>query len=339
MTTTSLLWIQLIVAGGIIVVVAHFMAGAADVIAEKTGLGRSFVGVVMLATATSLPELGLGVSSIVLVGEADLAAGDAFGSNLFNLLIIGILDLYWRRGSILSSVPPTSALVGTLGVVVISVALGAMLIHNLTASMSHWYMSPISFALFGTFLVSMFVIYKNQSQENEATPESTEGENYADKSLSWAFATYFITAAIVVIAAVWLANVGEDVAIAMNWEASFVGTQFLALSTSLPELAASIAALRLGAPELAITNVLGSNLFNMGFVLFWDDVAFVEGALWSEISHIHQLTAVIAILMSAIVCVGIMTGKRRKPKWPISIEGAAMILLYLVASILVFSLA
>ncbi len=336
---TSLLWIQLIVAGGIIVVTAHFMAGAADVIAEKTGLGRSFVGVVMLATATSLPELGLGVSSIVLVGEADLAAGDAFGSNLFNLLIIGFLDLYWRRGSILSSVPTTSALVGTLGIVVISIALGAMLIHNLTTSMSHLYLSPVSIGLFGVFLVSMFVIYKNQGQENETTPEGGASENYSEKSLSFAFGTYFITAAIVVASAIWLANLGEDVAIAMNWEASFVGTQFLALSTSLPELAASIAALRLGAPELAITNVLGSNLFNMGFVLFWDDVAFVEGALWNEISHIHQLTAIIAILMTAVVCVGIMTGKRRTSKGPISIEGATMIGMYAVASVLVFILA
>ena len=60
--------------------------------------------------------------------------------------------------------------------------------------------------------------------------------------------------------------------------------QFLALSASLPELAASIAALRLGAPELAITNVLGSNLFNMGFALFLDDIAYADGALWYGIS-------------------------------------------------------
>ena len=67
--TLTLLWLQLAAAAGIILVMAHFMAGAADVIAGKTGLGRSFVGVVMLATVTSLPELGTGVSAIALVGR------------------------------------------------------------------------------------------------------------------------------------------------------------------------------------------------------------------------------------------------------------------------------
>ncbi len=337
--TLTLLWLQLAAAAGIILVTAHFMAGAADIIAEKTGLGRSFVGVVLLATATSLPELGTGVSSIVLVGEVDLAAGDAFGSNLFNLLIIGLLDLYWRRGPILSSVTATSALVGMLGIVVISIALVAMLVHGLTGSVSGWYISPVSFALFGAFLVSMFMIYRAENLERALAVPTEKVENYAEKSLTRAFTTYLVTAAIVVGSAVWLANIGGDLAHAMGWEASFVGTQFLALSTSLPELAASFAALRLGAPELAITNVLGSNLFNMGFVLFLDDVAFTDGALWNGISEIHQLTAIIAILMTAIVTAGIMTKGWRRPRLPISPEGAAMIALYIVVSLLVFRLA
>ena len=148
-----------------------------------------------------------------------------------------------------------------------------------------------------------------------------------------------ITAAIVVASAVWLANIGEYLVHAMGWEASFVGTQFLALSTSLPEVAASFAALRIGAPELAITNVLGSNLFNMGFVLFLDDVAFTEGALWSGIAQIHQFTAVAAILMTAIVVAGVATRAWRRPKWPLSPEGASVIALYIIASVLVFTLA
>ena len=335
----TLLWLQLAAAAGIILVTAHFMAGAADVIAEKTGMGRSFVGVVLLATATSLPELGTGVSSIVLVGEVDLAAGDAFGSNLFNLLIIGLLDLYWKRGPILNSVTATSALVGVLGIVVISVALAGMLVHGMTAGASSWLISPMSVILFGVFLFAMLLIYRAERVEQELAAPSDEVENYAGKSLSRAFITYLVTAAVVVGAAVWLANIGEDLAHAMGWEASFVGTQFLALSTSLPEIAASFAALRLGAPELAITNVLGSNLFNMGFVLFLDDVAYTEGAIWSGISQIHQLTAIVAIIMSAIVVVGIMRKARRIPRWPISPEGALMIALYIIVSVMVFSLA
>ena len=202
----TLLWLQLAASAGIILAAAHYMAGAADIIAGKTGLGRSFIGVVLLASATSLPELGTGVSAIALV-------------------------------------------VGS---------------------------------------------------------------------------------------AVWLANIGEDLTHAIGWEASFVGTQFLALSTSLPEIAASFAALRLGAPEMAITNLLGSNLFNMGFVLFVDDLAFTQGVLWANIAEIHILTAIIAVVMTATVVTGILINRRYAFEMPVTVEAGAMITLYAAASALVF---
>ena len=94
---SSLLWFQLAGMALIILFASKYLVRSADIIAVETGMGRSFVGVLLLATATSLPELATGVSSIILLGEPDLAAGDAFGSNLFNLLIIGILDLIWKN--------------------------------------------------------------------------------------------------------------------------------------------------------------------------------------------------------------------------------------------------
>ena len=130
--TLALLWLQLAGAAVVILVASNFLAKSADVIAFKTGLGRAFIGVILLATATSLPELGTGITAVTLVGEPDLAAGDAFGSNLFNLMIIGLLDIFWREGPILRSVSGASVLVGALGIVIISLAGAAVLIqrHN-----------------------------------------------------------------------------------------------------------------------------------------------------------------------------------------------------------------
>ena len=340
----TLLWIQLAAAAAIILVAAHFMVPAADIIAQRTGLGRTFVGVVMLATATSLPELGTGVSSILIVGEADLAAGDAFGSNLFNLLIIGLLDLYWRRGHVLGHVSPTAALIGVLGILVISIAVGAMVVHNLTPVTGAWYVSPMSILLIGAFAAAMYVIYRAEvvndtsEQPNNQPDELPEIPNYEGESLSRAFIIYLLTAAVVVAAAIWLAIAGDHLSDAMGWEKSFMGTQFLALSTSLPELAASFAALRLGAPELAITNVLGSNLFNMGFILFMDDLVLTSGVLWLDISTVHVLTGVVAVVMTAIVVMAILNGKKGRKRFPITFAGGAMIALYIAASILVFNL-
>jgi cation:H+ antiporter len=140
----ALLWLQLLGTAAFILIASNFLARSADIIALKTGLGRSFIGVVLLATATSLPELGTGVSSITLVGATDLAAGDAFGSNVFNLLIIGLLDIFWRDGPILTRVSLTSVIVGALGIAIIAVAATAIFIHGVTDALSGWYISPFS---------------------------------------------------------------------------------------------------------------------------------------------------------------------------------------------------
>lgn len=339
------LWIQLLLAAGVILFASNFLAKSSDIIALRTGLGRSFIGVVLLATATSLPELGTGVSAITIVGEPDLAVGDAFGSNLFNLFIIGILDLFWRNTGvpILSSVSLTSVLVGILGILVISVTIVAVYFHGHlpTNSFEGWFVSPITIILFGFFLFSMYMIYRfalSDSQNQREETKETE-ESYASESLIRAGVTYTMAAAAIIGAAIWLAFTGEGITHAMHLEASFVGTQFLAFSTSLPELAASLAALRIHAPELAITNVLGSNLFNMGFILTIDDLALVGKPLWSSVSSIHQATALFAIFMTCVVLIGLMVRTRRRPTKFITYESAALIGLYVAASLYVFRFA
>ena len=334
------LWVQLLITAGLILFASNFLAKSADVIALRTGLGRSFIGVVLLATATSLPELGTGVSAITLVDAPDLAVGDAYGSNLFNLFIIGILDLFWRsKGTpILNSVSTTSVTIGALGIAVISITIIAVLFHKSIpmGALAGWFISPITIILLAFFLFSMYMIYRVARTDGQS--EAPE-EDYESESMLRAGLIYLIAAAVIIGSAIWLARTGEGIAHAMHWEASFVGTQFLAFSTSLPELAASIAALRINAPELAITNVLGSNLFNMGFILTIDDLALVGKPLWSSISSIHEATAVFAIIMTSVVILGLMVRNRTRPFKFVTYESMALIALYIIASVYVFSFA
>ena len=334
-----LLWLQLAFAAALIVGAATFLARSADAIAAKTGLGRTFIGVAMLATATSLPELGTGVSAIVLVGESDLAAGDAFGSNLFNLFVIGLLDIYWRKGALLTFASYTSALVGALGGLLIALGAIAMIIRDLTISVANWRVSPVSLLMLAGFAVAIFLIHQSERSRAPAPEDAEPAPSYEGESLARAFAVYAISATAVVGAAIWLAYSADRVASEMGWAASFMGTQFLALSTSLPELAASFAALRLGAPDLAIANLLGSNIFNMGVVLFLDDLALAEGAIWNAIDDIHLLTAVVGVVMTAIAVTAMLApNSRARSRSPYSVEAAALVVLYAVASLLVFYL-
>jgi cation:H+ antiporter len=96
-----------------------------------------------------------------------------------------------------------------------------------------------------------------------------------------------------------------EISEAMGWRATFVGTLFIAAATTTPEMVVTLPALRLGALDMGIANLLGSNIFNM-FVLAIDDVAYREGSLFETASPTHAVTAFAAVIMSGIVIVALL---------------------------------
>jgi len=345
---SPLLWFQLAGIALIILFASKYLVRSAEIIAVETGMGRSFVGVLLLATATSLPELATGVSSILLLGEPDLAAGDAFGSNLFNLLIIGILDLIWKNGPILGAVGRAPILVAFSGAAIIGVATLALLVYWSGIFAINTYVSPMSVLLILVFLLIMYMVFQSEKNSDKVSSDTQQSDVSVSSGLSKASMLYAFSAGVMVLASIFLARTGDSIAVAMDWHASFVGTQFLAFSTSLPELATSFAAVRIGAPELAISNVLGSNVFNMGFVLFMDELAYTAGPIWSGISPVHMVTGTIAILMTLVVIGGIFTSLRKQSDAGVSVdlptgrrwtlESITLILLYIISSVVIFNL-
>jgi cation:H+ antiporter len=113
---------------------------------------------------------------------------------------------------------------------------------------------------------------------------------------------------------------------------------FLAACTSAPELAVSISAAKIGALDMAIGNMVGSNLFNMGVVIFADDLFFAGGPILQSVDDIHILTALIAILMSAIIVISITFRPRLWLKSWIGIDGVAIATIYLAAMVSLYYL-
>ena len=93
-----LIWLKFALCVLIIFFSGRAVARYGDIIAHKTGLGGMWVGVVLLAVVTSLPELFTGISAITIVGSPDLTVGDLFGANSFNLFNLALLDIVFRRG-------------------------------------------------------------------------------------------------------------------------------------------------------------------------------------------------------------------------------------------------
>ena len=146
--------------------------------------------------------------------------------------------------------------------------------------------------------------------------------------LKKAIGGYGVHALIVIGAAVFLPYFGNQIAAATGLSNSLFGTLFLAAATSLPELAVSLAALRMGALDMAVGNLLGSNVFNM-FILGLDDVFYKEGSLFKNISHSHLLSVFIIIIMTAVAGLGLLFKPQKKQLWLFSLDTFIIILLYL----------
>lgn len=276
-----------------------------DVIAERSGLGQAWVGVIAMASVTSLPELVTGVSAAV-IDAPEIALGDIVGSCLFNLLILGVLDL----------MTPTPLLNRLRQVHTLSAALGALLLSVVAVAIltaDRWptlgWIGLTSPVLFGGYILSVRALFVFERAHDQVADENVLAERYAHLSLRGAVARYAATASVLVLAAANLPSLAVRFAALTGLDQGFVGTAFVALSTSLPEVVVSFAAMRLGAWDMAAANILGSNLFNVA-ILAVDDVAFTRGPLFIAVSPGHAVTALGAVVMSVIVIAGLVV----KPK-------------------------
>jgi cation:H+ antiporter len=152
------------------------------------------------------------------------------------------------------------------------------------------------------YLVAMRAVY---SYEHRTLSEYTEdsAERYPDVTLRSAIKGYAWAAGAVVLAGSWLPFVAKDISAMMGWGQSFVGTLLVAAVTSAPEVAVTISALRIGAVDMAIANLLGSNLFDI-IILAVDDLLYTRGPLLAHVDANHALTAFTAVMMSALATVG-----------------------------------
>jgi cation:H+ antiporter len=143
-------------------------------------------------------------------------------------------------------------------------------------------------------------------------------------------------AAIAVIGAgIWLSFIGDEIAEVTGWGASFVGSLFLAITTSMPELVVCVSSLRLGAIDMAVADVLGANMLDM-VVILWADIAYTRGPILSAVSKAHITTAIVAIVMSLLIIVGLRFRQKRKTFFVISWYSLALIGLYILGAYLLF---
>lgn len=327
--------LQFFALAAVVAVAGTFLTRAADSIAEFTGLGRMLVGSVLLAAATSLPELAVDIAA-VRAGMADLAAGDLMGSSLMNLLILAVVDMCLRNGrKMLSREAASHALSATLAIALTALAGVAVLTAGKLPTVTFLGIGGWSWAILGAYLLGARMLFIDQRISARAAAETAAEESSPSVPLWWPIVVFTMAAVALVAAGPQLAHVAGELSERSGWGGTFVGTTLVAVTTSLPELVASIAAVRLGAIDLAIGNTFGSNAFNM--ILFVPLDACHAGPLFAAVSPAHAVTALAVIVATAIAVLGqLYHGERRIP----IIEPDAMLMLLVILGglLLVFHL-
>lgn len=325
-----LLLLQIVVCVGLVIVVGTKLSQSADVLAEKTGLGRSWVGAILLAGATSLPELATGISAIAVFNAPNLAVGGVLGSCLFNLLLLTILDILTGAEPLLYRAEISHGLAAGLGCVMLgTTAIGILLAQAGTPLTIAWVGLP-SIVLLVLYFVSARLIAKFElRRRREVLEREAETFQYNHIKPIQAYLTFILLAGAVVLLGVWLASLGDQVATVTRLGQSFVGALLLAAATSLPEFVASLAAIRLNAVDLAVSNLFGSNLFNLAILGIYD-LVYLQGNLLVSINHsVHLFTAIVAMMMTAIAFIGLIYRATQRSRLYLTWDGLGLIALYL----------
>ncbi|MHC2068728.1 sodium:calcium antiporter [Bremerella sp. T1] len=324
----------------VIVFAGNYMAKAADVIGEKSGMGASLAGLVLLAAATSLPELAININAVRLPDSTqgvDLTLGNVLGSSLFNLLILGIVDLMFHsKARMFSSISSAHALSAMVSMALIAIVVLFLLLERdsvgIPLHLWHLGIGTIACGVFYIFSVRLIYLDQQMAAKMEKEQESPQQEEERKSmSLGVAIGIYLATTVVIFIAAGYLAPTADRLAEITGLGGTFVGSTLLALTTSLPEFVTTIVAVRMGAADMAIGNILGSNTFNIAILLPIDAI-YTKGSLLADASPVHAMTGMAVILLTSVATMGILY-RAEKKKYSIIEPDALLVVLLSLLSI------
>lgn len=324
MNGPAAIWLEFIGCGLVIGVAGAQLVRYGDALAAATGLSRGWVGMILMAVVTSLPELVTGLSAVTVASAPNMAIGDALGSTVFNLALLALAELIWRRDGLYVGVGPAAVLSAGAALAMLGLVTLALMLGQQGSALAIGHVSPFSILLVAVYGISMRAVYRAEQRSARAMPQAQGA-----MSLRRALTGYGSAAVCIVLAGIWLPIAGVELARVMGWSDSFVGTLLIALATSMPELVTTVASLRIGAVDLALGNLLGSNLFDL-LIVALDDLAYRGGPIYQHLSAGHTVTALLAAAMTLVVVAALRRPPRARLLGPLSWVGVLLALLYLL---------
>ena len=329
----SIWWFAFILSSLAVVVSGFYLTKNVDLLAEAKGLSKGFLGFILLASITSLPEMITTAYSSAGLGVNDQAIGNVFGSNLFNVLIFTIIGLLFTLERIHGSGETFVLSKGNIIAGIFSIMLTAFFLEwipfetSLGQSLSIFNIDLISYFFLIAYLVAAYIIWTG-SKEYEKGSDSR-------KSVVGSFSeakVYLIIAVlsiIIIVASIFLSKSVKVIALTNHLNFSFAGAVLLAVVTSLPELVVSISSIHFLSPEMAHGNILGSNLFNL-VNLSIADIFFRKGVIYWQMEKGGFYLASGSIVLTSIMILSILSPPRKTFLGRLSLGTLLILILYFV---------
>ncbi|MDY6825883.1 MAG: hypothetical protein SVV67_01710 [Bacillota bacterium] len=323
-------WLQFIISAAVIVYAGSKLTKNAAVVADRIGIGTAWVGALMLPLATSLPELVTTLRAVA-IDTPNLAVGNIFGSCLYNLSLLALIDLLEGQGSLTSKIGKGHIIPASLSVT--SVCLAAIGMLGITGLKIGW-VSFETLLIAGLYFYGSILLFKYEKKNQPILDDPEEPSENRGMSGGGALLNFSIAALFIIAAGVLLTDALDTIAVQTGLGHSFVGSLFLAVSTSLPETVTTVSAVRLGYLDMAVANVFGANFMNL-FIIFIADVFYRSGALLNVVNETHLFSALLVILISTVIIFG-LTYRSSERKARVGLDTMLALGGYLLALLVIF---
>lgn len=320
-----MIWLQFLLAAAVVVFTANKLAEYGDVIAVRTGLGGLVIGTVLMAAATSLPELTGSVTAF-RSGLPDLAAGNFFGSSMINMPLLAVIDLFYRQTPLFRGAAISHSLTAALATLMTLVAV-ITIVGELDGAIG--WVGITSLIMIGLYFTGIWLL-----QRENRGGGGTEAPADDFPSLRRGLIGFSAAAAVLILVVPYLVEATVDIAGVIGLSAGFAGMVLLSFVTSMPELLAAVAAVRLGSLDLAVGNLLGSSVFNM-FGLALADFFLTDGPFLNLIDPGFAFVGLLVILLINMALIANLARSERRVLL-VEIDAAAILVVYVLGLFLIY---
>lgn len=326
-----LFFLEFCLSAAVVLFAGHKLAYFGDRIAAGSKFSHGWIGFILMAFITSLPELMTGISATGLVGSVDLIVGDTMGSNAVNIVILGAM-FFFSRNAILK-IKIEEVITGFAGLF-LATMVGVFILIKTYAGVSTWGSIILSITIALVYLFIVYISYKTGGLKEE-------GEEIEENKEKYIGIKFTLFSLLIVFSSIWMTKTADFIAetpvlfggIQYVLGQTFVGGLLLAIATSLPEMAVTFSAAKMGNISMAVGNIFGSNIFNIFIIPI--SAIFYRGNFWMDVSFSNLFLVMLVFAVTTIISVDLIAKVKLKNS-KVSILNVFALLVWITGMVVIF---